>query len=170
MSSYETLLTNDHRKLMYLTNQRLFFLNFLSQEQKEQVVVNFIKNGFFSDGLREFFHDKPEFIIRMAHRCGWDVNNIAKFVYPKLEGNNIESTIIKSYVMSIISQEEKVDEKSCKKKPQLPPKSELDKFLELKPSEITLEKIISVFNVKTDYTEFELHKILNHANKAVQTS
>lgn len=132
MTAYESLLTSDHKKLTELTDQRLFFLNFLSQDQREQVVIHFIKNNLFHDEIREFFHDKPEFIIRMAHRCGWEVNRIVRFIFPDLKESNIAFTALRSYVISLLFQENKVDTKGCKKRPQLLPKSELEYSLDSK--------------------------------------
>lgn len=164
MTAYESLFTADHEKLEEVTNQRLFFLNFLSQDQRENAIVHFIKNGLFSDEIRKFFHEKPEFIIRMARRCGWEVDQIVKFIIPNIDDSNIAYIALRNYAISLLFQERNVDMKSCKKRPQLPVKSEIDVFLELKGKEITCTEIISILNVNKDYIENELYKILNHIN------
>lgn len=162
-----------------LVDDFLFFLNFFTEYQQEQIVAHFIEEDFLPYEIRERFADKPDFIIRAAHRLGWDADKISKFILGlKSESKSISFNITKKYVegvlASIKTKEEELKLKGkivgymvaseCKCEqciiPSKNPKKEmLERFFKLSKDDI-IREIPRILDKENEYTEDELHEIL----------
>ena len=86
----------------------LFFLDFLTNEERELCLSNFFKEKKFLDEIKKSFSEKPHVIIKTAHNAGWTEEEIINFI----GDSGSESSGLKSFVENIINTTE--SEKSDK--------------------------------------------------------
>jgi len=167
---YETLLRLDTEGIEYYVEDKLFFLSFLNEEQKEKILIHFLSQNVYLREIRDDYTDDPECIIKLANKAGWEREKIVKFIInPKEDGWNMNSCVVSNYVDSIldkVSMEEKVKDipkEMPKEEPKVIKFQEIREKMDERRKILTLEIFLSLS--KEEIKETNLNGFLDSENE-----
>lgn len=117
MNACGILLRSDAKDIEKYVEDKLFFISFLNNEQRDRILVHFMNQGTYLKEIREKYADAPEYIIRIADKAEWDHGKIVDFIIDSKEGVNMNYNVVSFYVSSIINkiiEEEREEPKTIK--------------------------------------------------------
>ena len=163
MSMYETLLRFDAEDIEYHVEDKLFFLSFLNEEQKEKILIHFLSQNVYLREIRDDYTDDPECIIKLANKAGWEREKIVKFIInPKEDGWNMNSCVVSNYVDSVLDKIS-MEEKARVEMPKVVKFQEIREKMDEKRKILTLEIFLSLS--KEEVKETNLNGFLHSENE-----